>query len=245
MPTLPPHEKTADWMTIRIHKNPKDEEYQTFCERQFDSFISCYETHSNRPHVHILVKIKVSRSVQISKLMKKMFKFMGNTDFSIKNVNPTQADLHEISKYVCKGDSKKTLPVVVFKSPCWTDTKIKELHEEYWKVQRIDTYIEPENNSIRIDLNQIEIEPKKKIPRKTWTEKIIEELETDYEETDWDWHNEKHKQFMLQYVLRKLGDTKKLFNEYKIKEFVFACFNSLDAKNFRSDIELKVMPLLR
>jgi len=240
MPSLPPNEKTAEWLTIRVHKNPKDNEYQTFCERQFDSYISCYETHSNRPHVHILVKIKVSRSVQISKLMKKMFNFQGNTDFSIKNVNPTINDLHEVSKYVCKGDNKKTLPVVVFKSLDWDENKISKLHEEYWKVQHVEEFT---NEKVIIDLNQIEI-PKVKIQRKTWTQKIIEELETDYEETDWDWRNEKHKQFMLEYVLRKLGDTKKIFDEYQIKKFVYACFNSLDAKNFRTDISAKVMGLL-
>jgi len=244
MPSLPPFEKSADWMMFRIHKNPKDKEYQTFCERQFDSFISCYETHSNRPHVHILVKIKVSRSVQISKLMKKMFGFQGNTDFSVKNVNPEGDNLQEVCKYVCKGDAKNTLPCVVFKSLDWDEKKIKELHEEYWKVQRIETFIEPQNNVIKVDLNQIEIEPKKKIKRKNWTEKIIEELISDYVETDWDWHNEKHKDFMIEYVLRKLGDTKKIFDEYQVKKFVYACFNSLDAKNFRSNMTAKVKGIL-
>ena len=243
MPSLPPHEKTAEWMTIRIHNNPKNPEWHTMCERQFDSYISCYETHSNRPHVHILVKIKVSRSVQIKKLLTSpLYKLKGNTDFSVSNVFPTKEDLHEVSKYTCKGDNKKTLPCVVFKSPDWTDAKIKELHEEYHKNHHIDEVLIIDNNYL--ENNQIEIEPKKKIPRKTWTEKIIEELELDYPDEEWDWYNTKHKQFMLEYVLRKLGDTKKIFDEYQIKKFVFACFNSLDAKNFRTDISAKVMVLL-
>jgi len=176
--------------------------------------------------------------------MKKMFEFKGNTDFSIKNVIPTENDLTEVCKYICKGESKISAPCVVFKSGDWTDTKIKELHEEYWKVQRIETYMEPKQESIIVDLNQIEIEPKKKIARKTWTEKIIAELESDYEETEWDWNNQQHKDFMIEYVLRKLGDTRKIFDEYQIKKFVFACFNSLDAKNFRTDITAKVNRLL-
>jgi len=244
MPSLPPNEKTSEWLTIRIHKNPKDSNYQTFCERQFDSFISCYETHSNRPHVHMLVKKKVTRSKQIADLMKKMFHFNGNTDFSVKNVNPTPEDLLEVSKYHCKGDSKTTQPCVVFRSHDWTDAKIKDLHEQYYQNGHIDQYVDNTTEHVQIDLNTVEVE-KKKIKRKTWTEKIIDELISDYEDTPWDWNNVKHKQFMLQYVLKKLGDTRKIFNEHKIKEFVYACFNSLDAKNFRSDIELKVMPLLK
>lgn len=241
MGKLRPFEKTAEWLTMRIHLNPKNPEYKTFCERQFDSFISCYETHSNRPHVHILCKIKVSRSKQIENLIKKMFNIFGNTDFSIKNVNPeTQKDLHEVSKYTCKGDDRKTLPCVMFKSLDWTDEKIKELHAEYHE----QSHIEDTAEVIRVDLNQIEIEPKKKIIRKTWTQKIIEELETEYEDLEWDWRDKKHKQFMLDYVLRKLGETRKIFNEYDLKKFVYACFNSLDAKNFRTDVSAKAMILL-
>lgn len=241
MPTLPPHEKTAEWIHLRIHSNPKNPDYQTFFERQFDSFISCYETHSNRPHVHVLCKIKVTRSVQLRKLMKKMFNFNGNTDFSVTNVVPTTEDLRNISQYVCKGNDKNTLPEVVCKSTDWSSEFIKTNHTEYWKVSRIDQHV---TEHVRVDLNQFVAEPKVKIPRKTWIEKIIEELESEYEETEWDWHNQKHREFMTEYVLRKLGEKKKIFNEYKLKEFIYACFNSLDAKHFRSDISTKVLGIL-
>jgi len=241
MPSLPPNEKTAEWIHIRIHKEPKNPEYQTFFERQFDSFISCYETHSNRPHVHVLVKIKVTRSVQLRSLMKKMFKFHGNADFGVDNVAPTPHDFQAISQYICKGDNEKTLPVVVCKSLDWTEDKIKHNHTEYWAVNRMDKYVEP--TVINVDLSQLPL-PKEKIVRKTWTEKIIEELDKEYPDEEWDWFNEVHKEFMIEYVLRKLGDKKKIFNEYKLKEFVYACFNSLDAKNFRTDITAKVRGIL-
>lgn len=242
MPSLPPNEKTAEWIHIRIHKDPKNTDYYSFCERQFDSYISCYETHSNRPHVHILVKIKVTRSVQISKLLKKQFDFNGNADFSVKNVNPTEKDFIAISQYVCKGDDHKTLPVVIFRSPDWTDELVKQRHDEYWCNEPNET----QENHIKVDLNQLDTEPvvRQKIPRKTWTEKIIDELQDEYEEVEWDWHEPKHRQWMIDYVLKKLGDKKKIFNEYKIKEFVYACFNSLDAKNFRDDMSNKVYGLL-
>jgi len=241
MPTLPPHEKTAEWIHIRIHKNPKNPEYNTFFERQFDSVISCYETHSNRPHVHVLCKIKVTRSVQIRKLLKKMFNFDGNTDFSVTNVAPTPNDIKEMSQYVCKGNDKKTLPEVVFKTVDWTKEFIEQKHTDYWAVSRIDKHVE-EQQHVTVNLNDFPI--KEKVVRRTWTEKIVDELISEYEDTAWDWHNKKHKEFMLEYVLRKLGEKRKIFNEYKIKEFVYACFNALDAKHFRDDITEKVMGML-
>jgi len=243
MPTLPAHEKTAEWMHIRIHKNPKNPEHKTFFERQFDSFISCYETHSNRPHVHILCKIKVTRSVKMKALLKKTFDFCGNTDFSVTNVAPTSEDIQEVSKYVCKGIDKKTPPVVVFRSADWSDALISQKHADYWAVQRIQREEDKEQPaSISINLNDFPV--KEKIVRRTWTEKIVQELLDDYEHTDWDWHNQKQREFMVNFVLEKLGEKRKIFNEYKIKEFVFACFNALDAKNFRDDITAKVMGML-
>lgn len=241
MPTLPPNEKTAEWIHIRIHKEPKNLEYKTFFERQFDSFIAAYETHSNRPHIHVLVRIKVTRSVQLRNLMKKMFKFNGNTDFQVKNVVPTAHDFQAISQYICKGDNAKTLPAILYNSLDWTEEKIKENHKLYWEVNHIDQ--EPEQKVIHVDLSQVPL-PKEKIVRKTWTEKIIEELDTEYPDQEWDWFDERHKEFMIEYVLRKLGEKKKIFNEYKLKEFVYACFNSLDAKNFRTDITAKVRGIL-
>jgi len=241
MPSLPPHEKTAEWLTLRIHKNPKSPEYQTFCERQFDSYLSCYETHSNRPHVHILVKIKVSRSNQIKNLLKKQFSMNGNTDFSVKNVVPTKEDLHEVCKYTCKGDGKHIETDVVFKSADWSNEKILELKTEYYKQQRITDHLQP----VKVDLNVLsEVVIKEKISRKTWTQKIVDELIDDYPEEDWDFYEKKHQQFITDYVLRKLGEARKIFNEYKLKEFVFGVFNALDAKNFRSDISARVMGML-
>lgn len=234
MPSLPSHEKTSTHLHIRIHKNPKDPEYQTFCERQFESYISCYETHSNRPHVHILVKKKITRSLQIADLLKKMFNFFGNTDFSVKNVTPDADDLKNISNYVCKGDNKKTLPCVVFSSLDWDEEKIKYHHTEYHKNTHVEDTMEP----IIVDLNQIEIQPKK-IPRKTWYEKTLEELETDYDE-DWDYNNEKHIKFMVQYMCRKLGDAKRKLNKRIVNDLVQGAFNFLDAKNYRSDMEQQV-----
>lgn len=237
MPSPPPHEKTSEWIHIRLHKNPKNPEYETFCQWHFESYISCHETHSNRPHVHILVKKKSANSLEILDLLKKSFGIRGNTDYSIKNVAPTQEDLHEISKYVCKGSDIKTLPDVVFRSAQWTPEIIKKLHAEYWAPP------EPEVQHVSIDLNQFQ-PPPKKIARKTWTEKIIEELDIECPDKEWDWHNLAHREWMTVYVLKKLGDKKKIFNEYKLKEFVYACFNSLDAKNFRYEITQKVMGIL-
>ena len=235
MPSLPPHEKTSEWLHIRIHKNPKEKDYQTFCERQFDSYISCYETHSNRPHVHILVKKKISRSLQIADMLKKLFNFFGNTDFSVGNVAPTADDLQNISNYVCKGDNKKTLPCVVFCSLDWTEEKIKYHHTDYHKQNHLP---EPENKAVNID--HIDMEKLVKIPRKTWYEKVLEQLESDHSEIEWDYFNEKHVKWMVNHICEKLGNAKKKLNKRIVNDLVQGAFNYLDAKNYRTDMEQQV-----
>lgn len=244
MPSLPKNEKTAEWIHVRLHKNPTDTQYEDFFKRNFDSSISCYETHSNRPHVHILVKIRTMRSVQLTDTLKAMFGVRGNTDFSVGNVEPTEKDLKNISQYVCKGEDSKTLPVVVFKTDDWTDEIVKMHHDNYYLYES-EEVLETEQQQIvvKVDLNQLEL-PKKRIRQPTFTEKIIDQLQDEYEDVDWDWHEPKHRQWMIQYVLKKLGEKKKIFNEYKVKEFVYGCFNHLDAKNYRTDMGDKVYQIL-
>jgi len=233
MPRLPSNEKDAFHIHIRIHKNPKDPAYEEFFKRHFRSVVSCYETHSNRPHIHILAEISGVRSAPLREMLVKLFKFNGNTDFSVKNVFPDVKDFREISKYVCKGDSAKCDPCVTFRTEDWSDERIKTLQNEYWLVPKVtfEENVTPSTENLVLD------EPQPRKPRtKTWTEKWIEKLEEDYPLTDWDWNDIDHKLIVQKHLLKNLGEAKKMFNEYKLKEWVYCAFNTLNAANFENYI---------
>lgn len=270
MPSLPKYEKEAQWLMIRISKDPKNPKIEEFCKFHFKTVISCYETDANRPHVHILCEIQYIRSVKTRSLLKDQFAYKGNTDFSVDNVAPTEEDFVRVSRYVCKGDGPKIPTDVVFRTENWTDELVELRKDEYWFYHASEEQILDGNskyfldqaekesaNTVKINL-QTEEEHVKKPCKKvvnTWTQKIIIELGQQYEyhiggeiipanQIYWDWHNDSHVDWIQDYILEKLGNTAKCFDEYQLKKFIYGVFNALDAKNFRTDIKAKVNKIL-
>lgn len=242
-----PHEKEAIWLECRLHLNPQNPEYKDFFERNFDSSISAYETHSNRPHVHILGKIRKMRAKQLHESLIKMFKVDGNADFSITNLKPTEEDHKRMFQYVCKGENSYTMPVIMFNTPDWTEEIIKQHHDNYYAIQNIDTDFSPNSESVKVDLNKLVPEqelPKKRVARKTFTQKLVDELEVEYPKKKFLWTEPEHRSIIINYVLKKLGDTRKIFNEFKIREYVYACFNTADELDFRHYMSCKVYSIL-
>jgi len=246
MPTLPPFEKTAEFMHIRISKDPTIKKIEDFLQFHFDGFVACFETHSNRPHIHVLAKIKYTRSVKIRKLMKEQLEYKGNTDFMVDNVNPEEGNFENISRYVCKGDGPKIPTNVVFRTDNWTDELIELRKEEYW-------HYEQSRNVVKINLETEEEHVKKPCKKvtNTWTQRLVVELGQEYKveikgfgpiplnEIKWDWADDVHVDFMYDFILKKLGETAKIFDEYQLNKFMYGVFNALDAKNFRDDIKAR------
>jgi len=132
----------------------------------------------------------------------------------------------------------------VFKSQDWNEDIIKKLHEEYYKTNKITEHFD-EKTPVKIDLNLIqEPENKVKITRKPWLHKVLDELEEERPLHRWDWHNEVDKQFIIKFLLSKLGETRKIFDEYQMKKFVYGAFNYLQAQHFRDDMVAKIYKLI-
>jgi len=241
MPKLPAHEKTAFHLQVRISKNPLNPEYAVFFKRHFKSVISVYEvgTKNETPHIHILAEIGGVRSVTLREMLKKLFHFNGNADFSVGNIAPTTQDLQNFSRYIGKGQSADCQPDVTFRTDDWYDERVRTLHNEYYETKKINNIFVPivtlpETNRNENNIGS-QIAPKK-ARCKTWTEKWIETLDGDYPYMEWDWKNIDHKLIVQRHLLKNLGNTKKCFNEYKLKEWVYAAFNSMCAANFEDDI---------
>lgn len=246
MPKNPANEKTAFHLQVRISKNPTDPEYAVFFKRHFKSVICAYEvgTKNETPHIHILAEIGGVRSVTLRGMLKKIFHFNGNGDFSVGNIAPTTGDFENFSRYICKGESAECDPCVTFRTDDWYDERVRTLHNEYYETKKINNIFVPivtlpETNRNENDIGS-QIAPdepvKKKVRCKTWTEKWIDQLDGDYPNQPWDWKNIEHKLIVQRHLLKNLGNTKKCFNEYKLKEWVYCAFNSLGADHFEDDI---------
>jgi len=240
MPTLPDHEKQAFHIAIRITKDPTNPEYAVFFKRHFTSVIACLEEHATRPHIHVVAEIGAVRSVALSRMLKKLFGFSGNTDFSVKNVTPTVDDFQEVVEYACKGESPKCDARVTFRTDDYPDVRVKFLHDEYWRKHPVE---EKRSNNCDDPVQIVTLN----IPRKktqSWTEKWLEKLDNDYPDHEWDWTTPHDRQIVMKHLLKNLGETKKQFNEFKLKEWVYAAFNYFDATGFRSDVIDRLNKLL-
>lgn len=256
MPALPPHEKTCLWTVFRVTKDPQSKELQDFIQYHFKSYICAFETHSNSPHVHILCNVGLARPLEIVKLAKKQLGWSGNKDYSCSNVNPstTPANNHELliqSRYVCKGDAQDIPTKILFRSSDWHDQVVFKYKQEYWEIYNAKQKTIMDNftqQRIRINFQDIEpLEIKAKKPKMNWTQRVIEEYAESYPDLveKLDFYNDEHLDHVTKFILKKLGQCKKIFSRNKLVEFVNGFMNSLEARGFEETTVLQIRNQVR
>lgn len=157
---------------ITIHADTP-EKYKTYFEQKTVKYILVQENPDEdckQVHLHAMFTCLHKNDQAVRRELKKWFpEFKGNEAYSVKEGTIKGWN------YVCKGPNSiiKTFPIVV--STTETNEQIIEWHEEYWQ-HRID------NAPIKSDVIVVlDDEPivKKKIRTQTWTEKLIEQLNTE------------------------------------------------------------------
>lgn len=240
MPPIPPYEKDAFHMAIRIHKDPTNPDYERAFKGIFKSVIACLETDANRPHLHIVGEIDVLRSNAVRDLIKKQFGLHGNGDFGVKNVKPTPKDYDYACNYCCKGDDPKRDTNVTFNTPDWSAERVACHKLAYWR-WKLGVQCDTDDTSgpIHVVLN-VPQDKVKKQRTPSWTELWIDKLACEYPDLDWDYTHMGHRKIIYDHLLKNLGQTRKNFNANKITEFMNNAFNTFDAHGFRDAMWSKV-----
>jgi len=242
MPKLPPHEKTAEFIHFRCHKNPTSLDYGEYFSSLFSNYLVTYETHSERPHFHALIETKGLRSVKFSRLVAGKFGLFGNEDFMVKNVAPTTEDYNTLLEYICKGDNKDTQPVVLFKTINYSENIIKAAHDAY-HVRRIETYFPQIISAEPSALEKFIKTNKTKAP--TWTQKVMLELDNHYGDKKWDFNDQDDIKMMNRIVLEFLGERGKEFDSHKVWRIMLGLLNYVGAKNLKESVEYDVLQFWR
>ena len=239
MPKPPPHEKDSVYLHWRCHQAPDDPLYINFIREYFTDYIVAYETHSNRPHFHAVIRHKGCPKNPFTTLIHTRFpKLEGQGDFMVKNCAPTEEDEKNLKAYVCKGDSVDKEPVILATS--YSTEQIKYFHDYYYAKNKITTYF---SQTVADTPEALHTFIKTKKPKAyTWTEKTYNYL---YEGTygpepffpDWDYSNSAHKDLMMDIVLKKLGEKGKGFLVPQLVSICNGFFNGLGARNFHDDIK--------
>lgn len=113
-------------LTLRSHKDL--DEVSKWIRNNSTECLIVTET-ATRDHIHALFIPKSKTIDSFRKQFKKNFpSHIGNQHYSLKDVKSEIG----IKDYLCKGETRGQLPIVLQKSSSWTDAIIQEHHDVYW-----------------------------------------------------------------------------------------------------------------
>lgn len=165
---------------LRVHlEDYTSEEIYYFLVKCCEVILCVYESHNNRPHIHVLFKeTLVTKSTIIQKLVKQFPKIKGNGMYSCSKTDKLKkkgvGDDEKAKCYLCKGTDKDTLPNVVGK----TQIDIQQYHNDYWLY---NTALKASNEVNMGCQNDPSLLVKAKSKTKSWSEKVYEEMQKMYE----------------------------------------------------------------
>lgn len=189
-----------------------------FITRNADRYIVSQEV-ASREHIQSYVETNVVKKTWVNKFNAK-FKGMDRRD---KYVMP---DKGRTKWYVCKGEKRGELPIVLAKRG-FTDADILKFHNEYW--DSVSPEIEEQfalNIELKDDENVIQVDKaKKKIPKPpTFMKQCRIELEDEYPDRDW---SMKHKPTVFKKIMYKLGEGCRNLDHIIISRMTYGVLNSL------------------
>jgi len=176
-----------------------------------ESVITCLEPADNevsRTHTHSIMKLNIDK-IRFTRRFHKIFPMCkGNAFFQVQ----TEIDDFEaFERYVCKGrDSNYTSvnPTIVYTS--YPEEHIKQRHKEYWEVNA-----------------QLQSNKKtKKVSIKSWTQDCLAEFKNE-NPTKVVTRDSQDLYFVYDFVLTKLGNKAKAFDEIVIKRLSLGVYNAL------------------
>lgn len=194
-------------------------------------YVCCQEiSKKGKKHFHLLAEYRKSVST-FNRLFSKQFpQLVGN---KVKSISEGTECLDVNVRYICKGDAPDKDPVVLLSNISLED--VARYHTEFWannpqhqtdiKIQRLD------------QARGMLEETKAKTKTKTFMEKITQEFQDRYmTQVNIDGtievgrkfsYNKEDITFITKYVLKRLGNSSKILDQYIVKRMVLGLLNSV------------------
>ena len=196
-----------------------------------DVYISCEEiSHKGVKHFHLIVDFNKTLSTFNQRFSKQFPQLVGNKS---KSITEATEDLATNLRYVCKGHNHETDPVVLYSKISFE--LIAQYHKEYWENNLTHARQQTEKRITDMCATNREIcaniKEKKRI--KPWMEKITEEFEAQYKTDVIDGnkleftYDKKSITCITRFVLKKLGNSRKILDSFVIKRMVLGLLNAV------------------
>lgn len=193
-------------------------------------------TEGERKHAHIICEYQLTHANFIKKFseVENFKKLTGNKCRSIKEM---RSSLEVNMEYACKSTKLGVHPTVLFMSI--TQDDMVEHHIQYWgKYGRLKEAKLEEFRKIP------EKESKIKVKKETWFEKICDEFIEDVGIRTFRWI-QTDIDFITDYVLRRLGRSRKIVDEFIVKRFVMGLYNHVVVHSNENEVVTEQVVRLR
>lgn len=227
---------------IRITKDIANQtnNYLKFVSDNFLRFIVVRENEDDaehRVHLHVHGESVHKRSTFRRKWETAFPDVKGNRDFAIKDEKTKNPPDEKGYIYVSKGtgpdwDCSEQKPVVL--SSTFSENQIQENHRIYWEEWMKNNKSEVVTIEFDESLKTIVKETKKKT--KTWTQKVIYELQEEYEDTS-NWRlNEVTINIITRFMLLRMSKDGKALDNMIFKRLFYAIWNGIARGIARDDL---------
>lgn len=176
-----------------------------------------------RPHIHCMIQPLKTVSTFRQQFIKKFEMCKGNRCYSLEEVK----DEERLLAYMCKGDSKDSMPEVVFNN----EVDVVAYHNKYWEV----------NSALKASSQSTAVQKKEK--SKSWIQEVRDDfvkecpehivvlanpIECMWKPTEADVESyEKSKKMLLAFVLKRLGKSVKVLDDNIVARMFRGIHNSL------------------
>ena len=210
--------------TLRVHA--LQDELPVIAEwvRKNSNICLIVQEEATRTHFHALFTCPKKIEQFRKDLRKKFPNLEGNKSYSLKDVKSQIG----IEDYLCKGEHLGEMPIIMEKSPSWTDEKILSHHTSYWERHQTEDnankLAKTGNDSIIRSVGKI------KVRTPTCVEKVAQKCRNFYGEAEiqsWGYHNEIVRKKVLKILLEYLRDLGKTLDIIVLKRLYFGVLHQL------------------
>lgn len=210
--------------TLRVHL-PQDELwFVAEWVKNNTNLCLIVQEEATRTHFHALFTCPKTIEQFRKDLRKRFPQLEGNKTYSLKNVKSQKG----IEDYLCKGEAKGILPVILKKSSSWTDEKILQHHTSYWERHVTE---EESNKQAKQGSDSVisTTSGKVKIRTPTAIEKIAAKVLRQYGQDEVDkWaNNEITRSKVIRVMMEYLGESGRGFDMIILKRLYYGVIHQL------------------
>ena len=175
-------------------------------------YIAVHETsRQGQKHIHVMFEpVKIDKSAWVQKFHKFFHqRWVGNSSYSCTPVK----EKDNFILYCCKGTRFKPAEIIFKNDEAISDEKVKECYDKYWSDKPIE-----EDKTL--------LQKPKKSSTVTWSEQLTKDLLKSHPNEQWR-YDATTVNFLINSVLKNLGQTSKKLNSFIVRDIVFGQLNAL------------------